>query len=461
MKSSVRHIYYKVCHTTLVTVCALLMVACVKVDLCMEEFHPHTGILAVSYDWDGNEIAEADRPDSMLVFANRIVNTWRCGFVTPGVGTNAEGIGGRYRFGAIHKDGISVSTPEDSDISEEEPEDFVEGEDTPVAVQEQSIVPNDTFHVRAGEFQLLAINSEHMIHSDGQSVEDFRIEMLDEYENNLLGIRDLVIAYVERDLKSDPSLNIYDKDWIDFNRYAKYIASEIRPIYRATIQQKEDSQEFTKAIRSNSIVPVTLYPEKITQDVTVSFPVIGEEGVVVDSMIAEISGIPHKMKIYSGELLTDKTLKMLFKIPTPELKRDTTVRIFDTEIKDSVNARGWVSDFEETISVMGLMRNNDKSYTTGAGIMQLCIYAHTSNLETGEAKSKTLHAKVNLFNTIKKAQLLKRTDEDAVVQATKKGTLRIEDSFLIITRDLLIQTSDDDVSIDTWMEMDGDIDIDI
>lgn len=454
-----RHIYYKTCHTTLVIVCVLLMVACVKVDLCMEKEHPHTGILTVSYDWDWSKIAEADRPDSMLVFANRIVNTWRCGFITPGEGTNGEGIGGRYRFGAIHKDNTSVLPPEESVIPDEISEDSKESEDSSDVVLEQQSVPNDTFHVRAGEFQLLAINSEHMIHHDGQSVEDFRFEMIEEYENNQLGIRDLVIAYVERDLKSDQSLNIYDKDWIDFNRYAKYIASEIKPIYRATIWREEDSQEFTKAVRSNSVVPVTLYPEKITQDVTISFPVIGEEGVVVDSMIAEISGIPHKMKIYSGELLTDKTLKMLFRIPTPEQQRDTTINILIEEKEETVKA--WVSDFEETISVMGLMRNNDKNYTTGAGIMQLCIYAHTTDRETGETKSKTIYAKVNLFNTIKRAQLLKRTDNDAIVQATKKGMLRIEDSFLIITRDLLIQTSDDDVSIDTWKEMDEDIDIDI
>ena len=458
MRSRAHHIY-KVCCRALVAGCALLMVACVKVDVCMEEYHPHTGILAVSYDWDWSGIAVDERPDSMLVFANRIVNTWRCGFITSGEGTNAEGIGGRYRFGAIYKDRTSVPIPGDSDISEEKPEDSVEGEEPPVVGQEHSAAPNDTFHVRAGDFQLLAINSEHMIHNDGQSVEDFRIEMVEEYENNQLGIRDLAIAYVERDLKSDQSLSIYDKDWIDFNRYAKYIASEIKPIYRATIQREEGSQEFTKAVRSNSVVPVTLYPEKITQDVTVSFPVIGEEGVVVDSMIAEISGIPHKMKIYSGELLTDKTLKMLFRIPTPELQRDTTINILIEDKEETVKA--WVSDFEETISVMGLMRNNDKSYTTGAGIMQLCVYAHTTDRETNKTKSKTIYAKVNLFNTIKRAQLLKRTDSDAIVQAAKKGVLRIEDSFLIITRDLLIQTSDDDISIDTWKEMDGDIDLDI
>ena len=467
---------YKVSAKIFVAICCLLVVSCVKVDLCQEEYHPHTGILAISYDWQ--EIPEADRPDSMLVFANRIINTWRCGFITPREGTNEEGIGGRYRFGAIHKDRTAIyptepenpinpDTPNEEEPANPDTPNEEEGTTSPDIPNEENegpttedtVVPNDTFHVRAGEFQLVAINSEHMIHSDGESVEDFRIELLEEYENNQLGIRDLIISYVERDLKSDPSLNIYDKDWIDFNRYAKYIASEIRPIYRATIHHKEGSQEFTKAIRSNSTIPVTLYPEKITQDVTISFPVIGEDGVYVDSMIAEISGIPHKMRIYSGELLTDKTLKMLFKIPTPEQQRDTTINIQIEEKEETVKA--WVSDFEETISVMGLMRNNDQSYTTGAGIMQLCVYAHTTDRETGKTKSKTIYAKVNLFNTIKRAQLLKRTDSDAIVQATKKGMLRIEDSFLIITRDLLIQTSDDDVSIDTWKEMDGDIDIDI
>ena len=78
--------------------------------------------------------------------------------------------------------------------------------------------------------------------------------------------------------------------------------------------------------------------------------------------------------------------------------------------------------------------------------------------EQGEVKSKTQYAKINMYNTIKEAHLLITNEQGDVIQnpgtypeLQRIDTLRIENSRLMITKDLVLRTSDDDNSLDTWV----------
>lgn len=418
-------------HTVMAVICTISLFSCVRVDFCAEDQHPHMGNLKVTYHWpeDGNE-----HPDSMLLLINRIVNTRRIGYVTH----RETSIGGRYRFGKVyHNEGII-----DNDALDKEP-----------------------LIVSAGEYQIFAFNSD-MRGRDGKTI--YRLDSLNEYScekhSTSVGIRDLGISYIGRDLSS---LNSYDTDWEEaFNNYSKYIDPETPPVYRAMNLHNEETQEYTVNIHTNDDVEVHLYPQKITQDITFSFPIYTDKEVKINDIIAEISGIPRKMMVYTGAIVADTTYKMLFKIGIDhENTKKATLKMEEN---------GYVVDKEFTqteclgdISVIGLLANQDPKHRTGAGILVLRIYAQTTN-DDGEIKTKTQTVKINLYNTIRKANLLIKNDDGSIMQNPGTDperplidTLRIDGSQLILTRDLILQTTDDDISVDTWEKTEnGDINID-
>ena len=431
------HIYGWVCRTTLIMLCVVSLFSCVKVDLCAEAEHPHTGNIKIVYHWpeDGNE-----HPDSMLVLANRIINTRRVGYITG----KETSIGGRYRFGKVYRN------------------------------EEVNAIDIYPLIVSAGEYQIFAFNHDIVdTKQNGHGLKggpDYRVEGLDEYSSEQhfasVGIRDIGISYIGRSLK-DPLLNRYNKDWIEaFNDYAKYIATDIKPIYRAINYHDEASQEYTVSVRANENKEVNLSPQKVTQDITISFPMYTDEEVTIDSIVAEISGIPRKMMVYTGVIVADTTYKMLFPIKIDQTNtKKATLKVEENGkvVKKEYTQTECVGD----ISVIGLLANQDPKHRTGAGILVLCIYAKTTN-EVGVVKTKTQYAKINLYNTIREAHLLIKNEQGEIMQNPGTdpdkpciNTLRIDDSQLILTRDLILQTSDDDVLGDSWEKAaNGDINID-
>lgn len=440
----------------------LILASCVKVDLCNEEIHPHVVGIKIEYHWP-DSINMDEKPDSMLVLVNRIINTKRVGYVT-----NAESSqGGRYRFGKVH---MHEETLKDKDNSNSK--DSINTPDDSL-----DVVDMYPLKISAGDYQIFAFNNDIVDAAKdvegNKKVEDYSFEKLEEYSNEAsyahVGIRDLSIAYVGRN-RDDSRLNMYGKDWVDFNPYTQYIASDIKPIYRAMNVRNENTQEFTIPVRANETpkneVVIDLYPEKITQDITFSFPIYTDKGVVIDSILAEISGIPSKMMLYSGVLDISKTYKMLFKVYADSKSIEDSIIVMEEkgdqiyEIKKSVLRFECLGD----VSVMGLLPNNNPKHATGAGILQLCMYVHTTD-DYGEIKTKARYAKINLYNTLNGPngkKLLVKNQNGEIVQRVKKDTIRFAESRLLITRDLVLQTSDDDISVDTWIRLDeNDIDIDI
>ena len=118
---------------------------------------------------------------------------------------------------------------------------------------------------------------------------------------------------------------------------------------------------------------------------------------------------------------------------------------------------------EHTISVMGLIANSDSTSYTGAGILQLCLYVHTIDND-GVKKTKCQYAKINMFRTIRDANLVITDDLGNAIQnpgtygqLPRTNILRIDGSYLIVMRDLILKTSDDDNSVDSWVgDSDGD-----
>ena len=440
MKSNILYIYNKVFRAALYMLCMVSLFSCVKVDLCTAEEHPHTGNLKVVYHWPEDGFSH---PDSMLVLVNRIVNTRRVGYVTG----KETSVGGRYRFGKVYQN-------EDAAVS--------------------GGLERYPLQLGAGEYQVFAFNNDIADINKGDSgmdsIADYRFDKIEEYSDGqhigTVGIRDLAISYVGREL-TDPGLYLYGKDWVDNNDYGtKYIATEVKPIYRATNKRDELTQEYTVSIRANEKVEIDLYPQKITQDITFAFPVYTECAagidedlqVKIDSIIAEISGIPHKMMLYSGELSVDTTYKMLFKMGMDE-ENAKEVMLKVEKDGHSVNKKFIKTECMSTISVIGLVTNKDTTALYGPGILQLCIYAHASEYKDGIKvdKTKTLYSKIRMYNIINNANLLIRNEFGKIVQnpgayeeLPRTDTLRIDDIRVKLMRDEVLNASDDDNPIDNW-----------
>lgn len=410
MRTDSTHIYYKVSRTALMMLCLVAFFSCVKVDICREENHVHTGTVKIVYHWPEN-IGD-ERPDSMLALVNRMVHPHHIGYVT-GAETSD---GGRYRFGEVSAE----------------------------AAADGSLV------VEAGKYQIIAFNND-IVDADKGDVKDYNFVNLSEFgdgqNQDVIGVRDLGISYVGREL-SDPRLDLYGKDWQDTNPYSKYIASDSKPIYFAMNKGDEDAYERIFDVHVGQETVVDVYPRKITQDITFSFPVYAEkEQVAVDSIIAEISGIPHKMMLYSGALDIDSTYKMLFKIDvdTNAVAQHTTVNL-GGEDKE-------VTKWEclSTVSVMGLVSNKDPKDCTGAGILQLCVYASTVNAD-GEKEAMTpQYVRINLYNTIQAAKLVVEDPLNGIYiqnpDLESGATLRL-DSSLVVVRDGLQSSGNN--STDFW-----------
>lgn len=398
----------RVGRTVLGILCVASLVSCVKIDLCVEDEHEHEGYVKVVYHWA--EDAGSERPDSMLLLVNRVADAQWTGYVTE---TNVSVDEGSRSEGACRGD--------------------------------------DTIAVSAGVYRMFAFNSASPGYRFCNFYEDDETRHL-----GAMGIHDFSISYVGYEL-TDSHIGPYGEDWVDFNPYTKYIATDVKPMYRAFNEGDRVQQWTSFDVYAEEEVEVHLYPHKITQDITFAFPIYTDEQVVVDSIIAEISGIPHKMYVCTGIVEIDTTYKMLFEFDIDrDNARDVTLSVQE---KDVVAERHFKQlDCMSTISVLGLLPNEEPTFPRGAGVLQLCIHSHVID-EGGDVKRKNQYAKINMYNTIKNAHLLITDEQGNVIQnpgtypeLKRMDTLRIEDSRLIITEELILETYDDGNPSDTWVK---------
>ena len=368
MKTDMIRIVNKVYCTALMMLCLTAFFSCVQVDVCSDDKHAHLGEVVVSYQWSEN-IGDA-RPDSMLALVNRVVNNHYVGYVTDAETSE----GGSYLFGKMYDDADS------------------------------------RLKVREGEYRMFAFNHDPAVY-------DFK--GMNEAENGTIDMNDLAVAYVGGDCDK--------KNWRDdFNPGLQYIASDIKPIYYAVYPNPnkavvDSTQEYTFGVRLGESAKVLLEPQRATQDISFSLPIYAEGGVTIDSVVAEISGIPHKMMLRSGKLDIDTVYRMLFQFGANEdyVKQDTILKI--SEGGALVEKAFSLCEYQSTISVTGLVPNKDPKAGFGAGILQLCVYA-SSNDSEGNKEEFASYARINLYNTLTQNPLVVKIDD------AKEGTYFIKNS---------------------------------
>ena len=399
MKIKTDYIYNKVCSTALMMLCCVAFFSCTKVDVCRDRTHSHLGKISLVYKW--SNIPDSLQPASMLVLVNQVVNSHRIGYVTNA--TNSEG--GDYRFGKMSDD-----------------------------------IDDTVLRASAGDYSVYAFNNEGAM---------FRFDNLEAYGDGVVGIQDLTMSYVGYKLgQIDP----YGKEWVSINPGFDYISTDVDPIYFATNNSSTSAKGHTFSVHEGSDTTIYVYPRKISQDITFSIPVyverVDEENYVsVDEVIAEVSGIPYMVKPYSGELNVDKICKLLFKMDTVSVGEECTI---GDELKTFLKY-----DYKSTISVTGLLANKNDEGRVGAGILQLCLYAH--NVKDGVTIDLApRYACINLYHTLDSANLVIEKEDSLdsrksyFVRGTDKGTLDIKNGLMLTDEELMQYPQDGNASGDSW-----------
>ena len=350
------------------------------------------------------------------------------------VGEDAAGEGGETTPGGEEE------TPGEGETTPGEGEDTPGegGEDTPGEGEDASGGEQHAeFRLPVGTYRFLTFNMDttEYIYTD---VEKFLAG------SDSVAMGDLYIEYRSFS-KNDPGLRGTIPDWQDYNPYAGYIQPDLRPLFVATA-----GADLTHGQQWQC----RFAPKVTSQIVDVYFDITKYEGgtpFIIDSVVAEISGLPYRVNLVNGNLDIRRTNKMMFRMGLVDAGGNPQP---DTYAATSATCHA-------SISVPGIVPGSSTDVNTGPGIMQVMIFMHSENPDDpSEPLHKMVQGKINLFNTLREARLTDYTDDMRFVRRTcDHGELDIN-APLIIDGDAIQESPDNDGGLDAWRACD-DIVVDI
>ena len=446
----------------------------VDADLCDSSLHPHEGKLKYTFDWggyvdkytdfddNGNPFRDekgkirSSLPDSMYVIATRIVNFHKTAMVV-GRGTLEKGNTGYFVFNPPKYDPIATTpdpTPEEENPTPTpSPDPELAGSVTRAgetsdpagsaakydAIKRVGNIMGE-FPVPVGSYKFVAFNMD-TASFDYKSVVDYMVEPTTDKK-----MQDIFVEYRPYD-KNDPKLQHLLKDWQDYNSYAPYVQTSIKPVFFDTIP----ARDIVKGRQE-----VKFKPTPVTQNIDIYFTIKKEfprdpkTGIdstfAIDSVVCEMAGIPYKVNLLNGYIAIEKTRKVMFE--TELLKEDGTPLEEDTEDNKVVRVHA-------NIDVPTIVENSTSTMYTGPGIMQVMIMTHGTDPGTGERKVKKLQGKINLYNTLKRAKLIKVTEDGRY--ALRNGDSGVLDivANIVVSGGNVIKNNDNNGGLDVWKDYTG------
>ena len=456
--------------------CLLLATSCTEVELCDEPDHPHRTGVKFNFDWTNarNSKVTHEEPDSMFIIAKRIIGTWKCE-----VEVSSQNGEGWYVWNAPKRKAPEPTIPEedqdendDEDVWEpdgmenvENPdvaavnrrEAFVDGDDddengsnendpeSPSTPQDPSTpetstppststgeplpgvdIPTSEFQIIPGTYKFVAFN---------RDTTELIYDEIDQYvQTNQTDatLQDLNLEY-KRYAYQDEGLKGTVDYWRDYNNYGNYrnyIQPDITPIYYDTISPVD--------IRKDVLEQFVFKPILLTQNIDIRFHIRKKVDVIpftIDSIYADISGIPYKVNLSNNYIAIDSTCKMMFQA---HLEDEHGTRVKDTDENTYLLCRG-------NIDVLSIVNAPDSIVGRGPGIMQVMVFIRDR---------QPIRGKINLYHPIYRANLYELTEDGQHARRRKEyGVLEI-DSNLVIDENFLI-TSDED-GLERWQSTDDD-----
>lgn len=440
------------------------------VELCPEplDAHPHRATVTYSFNWNSQH---TQRPDSMYVLAYRVINLWKSSMVVTAEDNPAKGhwmwpldeLANNYPATDDTEDNAPDVSPDDEEENPEEGPGDDEGEDLMIlsdAEEEGSagssgneddkpidspddendgpVVPQPVditeFALKSGDYKFIAL-------SRGSA--DWDYSRVDEYIcNDTMRAQSLSMTYKSY-VKGDDSLRFTIADWIDYNAYGaadRYVQPSAQAIYYDTIP--------VRSLRSNGVYHINFaHPQRLTQHIEVHFDVKKKNAEVpftVDSIFAEIAGIPSTINLSTGYIDIAYTKKIMFK---------TVLSQKDTEENALVSCSA-------EIDVPSIVKPSSVDLLMGPGIMQVMVMCSAQDPQNPTRRlSKKFQGIINLYHTLKKADLLVYTDDLQHVKRSRESA-RLDITEMLIDGEKILESPDDGRGLDQWIQA-GDIIVDI
>lgn len=392
---------------------SFLSQSCMEVELCDTDLHPHRTVLDFRYHWAENY--QLQKTDSMKVVAIRPVNILRYEFK---VTSKAEGNQGNL---------ISPEGERQSWIY-----DVSDG---------QNRWKNDYLWVRPGNYKFVSYTVDSGMMGDGLigSQEDENAVVAD--------FSDLYFSY--RPFKvTDSQIKDVFGSWKTHNTYTDYVSGKVKPVFFA----QADYVDIPMVQDLAQTAVIDFFPKPVTQHVSFGFILEKEAGIVVDSVTAEIAGVPATIELATGLLHPEKTYKMLFRMYYPALQNR----------EDSAQASRL--ECHGNVDLTGIIRSVSENMQTGPGILQLAVYSHVTEEADGNMPSRTFqkifYAGINLFYTLTENKLLEwEEDEGKYSQTCHEAAIEIGD-VLKLSKDKVLDGGSGSTGLDKWFDGE-DIDLDI
>ena len=380
-----------------------LCLSCTDAELCYQPNHPHRADAKFSFDWGSYQ----EIPDSMLVICNRVVNLWKAAAVV-----NSQTNIGHFIFNAPR-------VP-----AEETPAPPTEGEETdtpaPATRAATSSPESDRFSLPVGTYKFLTISCD-TTELDYTNVYKFL------NDNTGMVLQDVDVSYKTYGIR-DKGYRGFRPGWEDNNNYgARYMQPDVYPLFYDTIAPRD--------LNLGETMRCHFTPNALTQNIDVYLTIKKKSEnnhFTIDSVQAELAGIPISLNLSTGYLDITKTAKLPFRMDRYvdgqklEVVKDSEGKIVssgDTHESTEIECHG-------NIDCTGIVYNADPEALSGPGIMQLAIYLTIEKKipiyqrdqngdlvldDNGQLiiigyntmrSAKMIQGKINLFHTLREADLL-------------------------------------------------------
>lgn len=256
-------------------------------------------------------------------------------------------------------------------------------------------------------------------------------------------LQEVGIEYKQYDSKS-PELRKTLLGWDDYNPYALYVQPDINVLYYDTTQ--------IVTIGQDQALTQRFTPRSLSQSVDVNFEIhkdIDDTEFVIDSVWADISGIPRHINLNNGHLDISKTNKVMFPITLTNASGQRADTYTNKTLKCHGNIN--VSGIVNVQQGKGESEDDVRRKVYGPGILQVIIYSHTKDADTGKLHKRKSQGIINLYTPLTKARLITVTpDGRYAIRNGAKGVINIT-AELVIDGSKIQSDNDGDDALERWI----------
>lgn len=413
-----------------------LTMSCTEAELCPEPLdeHPHYAHVSYSFNWDSLEVDESANHDSMYVLAYRVINIWKSSMVVSSFDKPSRG---RYLYNMLEErikpvspdttviDSVAMDTTVVDSVMVDS---VIASIDSVDSIVDEANLSEISFRLKSGDYKFVAF-SRNDVEIDYSSVDNYLC-------HDEVPLSDMNVIYKTYE-KGDPALQFTIADWVDYNAYGdkdRYIQPSLQPIYYDTIA--------VRPLRANGQYHIEFAkPRRLTQHIEISFnirKVAGSQPFTVDSVFAEISGIPYVINLATGYIDIQNTKKMMFKA---EHNMDSVENLL-------VRCKG-------VIDVPTIVESSSEDLFMGPGIMQVMIMCSTQDSSDPTKRlNKKFQGSINLYHTLKNGNLMRYTNDRQHVMKRKDSAELEINAIMRINGEHIIENPDDAAGLDRWHKED-------